>query len=94
MSILSRAMQALAPIAPLAAATAAQHGSEMKRVLDDFQQERADSFATLADRAGRRGAQLAEAQRERDLWRRYAHECERRLMAAGLDIPPGPDDEV
>lgn len=67
MSILSRAMQAFVPIVPMAAASAAGHGAEMAKVLDDFRQKRADDFASLADRAGRRGAQLAEAQHERDL---------------------------
>lgn len=97
MSILSRAMQAFAPSASAIASgpspAAIQNGLDLAKVLDEFREQRAEDFAQLADRAGRSGAKLAEAEEQCERWRDYAQKLERLCLEHGIAMPPAPDED-
>ncbi|MDP4024473.1 hypothetical protein Q8W71_17750 [Methylobacterium sp. NEAU 140] len=93
MSLLSKVMHAFVPAIPTAIPAAQQTASELAQLVTEFREQRAEDFAAMADRAGRSGVRLANAERERDEWRAYARELERLCLGAGLDMPPAPDDD-
>lgn len=92
MSLLSRTLQALVPGMPTVSAVAAQVDHDMAKILIEFREQRAEDFAAMADRAGRSGARLAEAEHELRQWQLYARALETACLAAGLELPEGPDD--
>ncbi|GEP12770.1 hypothetical protein MGN01_46150 [Methylobacterium gnaphalii] len=65
---------------------------DIKQLVEEFREERADDIAQLADRAGRSGERLAITERERDPWRDYAKELERRCLVEGGAVPPVPNE--
>ena len=91
MNILSRALQVFAPSGPAMASgprpTARQNSLELSKVPTGFREQRAEDFAQLADRAGRSGARLAEAENERDRWCTYAKALELLCVAHGIEMP-------
>ena len=86
---MSLAERLLAIFAPLPAVALTR---ELTSVVSDFREQRSRDMARLIEESSTRGAELANCQRERDGWRRYARELERVCLAAGVQIPPAPDD--
>ena len=64
---------------------------EILELVRQFQEERLQDIAKIADRAGRNGARVAFAERERDQWRRYARQLVQICMANGLELRRAPD---
>lgn len=97
MSMWSKAIQALAPAGPAMASGPSQaerqNSMELAQVLTEFREQRAEDFAQLADRAGRSGARLAEAEVQLDRWRAYAQKLELLCLRLGIEMPPAPDED-
>ena len=98
MSMWSKAIQAITPAVPILAPgpspAARQNSVELAQVLTEFREQRAEDFAQLADRAGRSGAKLAEAEKDRDRWRAYAEKLERLCLQHGIAMPAAPDEDA
>ncbi|MGU3668466.1 hypothetical protein ACLBX9_30155 [Methylobacterium sp. A49B] len=92
MNLLSKAIYAFMPAAPAGISAAQQTASDLANVLQEFREKRAEDFAQLADRAGRSGERLAEAERDRDQWMAYAEQLERLCLQHGITMPPAPDE--
>lgn len=93
MGILRDMAEHLFPALTLSTAIAPKGGDEIRRLVEQFREERANDIAALADRAGRSGARLAIMERERDAWRAYAQALEKACLGAGLEMPLSPDEE-
>lgn len=94
MNLWSKAIYAFLPAASAGISASQQTASDLADVLREFRQQRAEDFAQLADRAGRSGERLAEAERDRDRWKAYAKELEQRCMCGGISMPSAPDEEA
>jgi hypothetical protein len=92
MSMLSKTFHALLPALAIAVPAAQRPSSELSQVLDEFREKRAEDFAQLADRAGRSGVRLAQAEAEIARWRAYAQSLECACMRHGIEMPSAPDE--
>lgn len=69
-----------------------QLDASLSRAVDDFREERSKDLARLIESRSTVSAQLTAAKEDAAAWRTYARKLERVCLAAGLELPAGPDE--